>query len=67
METLNQFNNKFLKEWNEIFNKKDMAGVLCNQCGTEMFYPSKTMLASYPPKRDVKCDNCGNSGYKYGG
>lgn len=67
MKSLSEFNIQFEKEWDAFVNKKELAGVLCNQCGTEMVYRDNTVLTSFPPKRNVRCLNCGAQGYKYGG
>lgn len=52
----------------EILNKTtelSMAGVLCDDCYVEMFYPTPTMiLASIPPKMTVQCPKCHKIDYK---
>lgn len=45
--------------------ERSMAGVLCDDCYVEMFYPEPNMvLASNPPKMTVKCPKCNKIDYK---
>jgi ribosomal protein S27E len=42
-----------------------LAGVKCDDCGTEMILPeSNVVLTSYPPKVRVECPKCGKTGLK---
>ncbi len=46
-------------------NEPILNGLKCPDCNHEM-YDSNPMviLTSYPPKKDVKCFNCGYQGYR---
>ena len=66
MKTLSEHNEKFENKFWEIERAKRKANILCNECGTEMIFVDDTILASIPPKRNVKCPNCGARGYKNG-
>lgn len=60
---------KTIDEWNETITSPpvniSLAGVLCNTCKVEMYYPEPNMvLASIPPKMTVKCPICHCVDYK---
>ena len=41
------------------------AGVLCDDCNVEMFYPQPyAVLACMPPKMTVQCPKCNKIDYK---
>lgn len=65
MKTLSDHNN-FMMERQYMFKGTDsVAGVLCDDCGTEMHYVEPDMvLSSNPPKKTVICPQCGKVGYK---
>lgn len=49
----------------QTISNRQMAGVLCDVCDTEMYYTHPNqVLESNPPKMEVKCPQCGNSGCK---
>ena len=59
---------KTLEEHNEYICKINaepkvcLAGVKCDDCGTEMILSQpNVVLASYPPKMRVECPSCGKS------
>jgi len=59
MKTLEQHNNTRSQ------SADNLAGVKCDKCGTEMFYPEPDMvMASHPPQKKVKCAGCGETGNK---
>ena len=61
MKTLLEHNNSYQQPKIELA----MAGVLCDSCNVEMFYPEPNMvLASIPPKMKVRCPKCNKVDYK---
>jgi len=60
MKTISEHNNSW-KPTVEL----SMAGVVCDDCKVEMFYPQPNMvLACIPPKRTVQCPKCNKVDYK---
>jgi ribosomal protein L40E len=62
---------KTLQEYNEYIQlvikearENPRANVLCDKCGSELFYSDNLLLTSYPPKRNVHCRMCGFKGLK---
>ena len=66
---------KSLSEWNKDrkaaydllypYNRPRPNGILCPECGNELFDVNpNTVLTSYPPKKAVKCNGCGFNGYR---
>lgn len=46
-------------------NSRVMAGVLCDNCKTEMYYENvDVVLACIPPKQTVVCPSCNKVNYK---
>lgn len=66
MKKLSEYNDKFIKQFWECEMSKRKANVLCDKCSSEMIFIDDVILASIPPKRNVKCPNCGERGYKSG-
>ncbi len=70
MDNLSDYNKKAHEKYMELQlqrQQRKMAGVLCDKCNAEMYYPEpNTVLASNPPQMAVKCPNpeCNNYGYK---
>jgi endogenous inhibitor of DNA gyrase (YacG/DUF329 family) len=66
MKTLEDHNNEAYKRYaaSETYNIK--AGVACPKCQTEMELAGdpSMVLACWPPKKSVKCPNCGHHDYK---
>lgn len=61
MKTLSEHNNSYQHTKIELA----MAGVLCDDCKVEMFYPDPySMLACIPPKMTVQCPECKKIDYK---
>ena len=61
MKTLSEHNNLYQQP--KI--KLSMAGVLCDDCKVEMFYPEPNMvLTSSPPKMKVRCPKCNKTDCK---
>ena len=58
--------NDYMQKRQYIFNADEaLAGVLCDDCGTEMHYVEPgVVLASNPPKKTVVCPKCKKQGYK---
>jgi predicted RNA-binding Zn-ribbon protein involved in translation (DUF1610 family) len=62
MQTLEQ-HNRMIQERDEMLRAAvNKAGVLCNQCGTEMRYSCKTSTALHG--QHVECPKCGARGFK---
>ena len=65
MKTLEKYNEEMENIRLIGLESTDLAGVLCDQCPTEMILTQPdVILTSYPPKQTVKCPNCGYRGYK---
>lgn len=61
MKTITEHNNSYQQPKFELL----MAGVLCDDCKVEMYYPQpNVVLACIPPKMTVQCPNCYKIGYK---
>jgi Zn finger protein HypA/HybF involved in hydrogenase expression len=60
MKTISEHNDSY-----ELRIELAMAGVLCDDCRVEMFYPDPySMLACIPPKMTVQCPKCHKIDYK---
>lgn len=63
MKTITEHNNQSIQE----IVQSNLAGVLCDTCKVEMFYPNPhVVLACMPPKRTVQCPQCHKLDYKIG-
>jgi hypothetical protein len=61
MKTISEHNNSYQQPKIELL----MAGVLCDDCQVEMFYPQPyAVLACIPPKMTVQCPKCNKVDYK---
>lgn len=61
MKTVSEHNSQI----NQLIVETYKAGVLCDDCQVEMFYPQPNMvLASIPPKMTVRCPKCNKIDYK---
>ena len=61
MKTVSEHNSQI----NQLIVETYKAGVLCDDCQVEMFYPQPNMvLACIPPKMTVKCPKCNKIDYK---
>ena len=48
-----------------IDNGPQRNGIECPQCKQELYDTDLlTVLTSYPPKKEIHCDNCGYKGYR---
>ncbi len=63
MLTLSGYNKQRVEIEKLMRQKK--AGVLCDECGTEMVTTDDSQIMSMPPKRRVHCPECGAKGTKY--
>ena len=54
MKTPQEFNQEYL----EKFSKREKSGLKCPICSTEMEFPDRIMLASFPPMRKIVCPKC---------
>lgn len=63
MLTLGQ-HNESIKNFAEMFRNQNKAGVACDKCGNEMVYERKT---SDSAGQHVRCQKCGERGFKRGG
>lgn len=56
------------KAWANIdmtHNGPQRNGIECPQCKQELYDTDLlTVLTSYPPKKEIHCDNCGYKGYR---
>jgi len=61
MKTISEHNNQIYKQ----IIQDHKAGVLCDDCNVEMFYPKPHMvLECMPPKMTVQCPKCNKVDYK---
>lgn len=65
MKTLSE-HNKEMRERDEFIRRTaHLAGVACDDCGTEMMLRTPGVVnASNPPTQWVDCPHCGKSGLK---
>ena len=64
MMTLSEHNNMMFDR-HYVVKQKPLAGVLCNTCKVEMYYPNPEItLVSCPPKQTVQCPQCNAIDYK---
>lgn len=61
--TLDEHNRQISELMAEDSNMR-AAGILCNKCGVRMLYSNDVILSSIPPRRNVHCPACGETGYK---
>ena len=66
METLDEYNKRQRAAHAEMESAKtrqQMNGIACPKCGAEMHDSDPfSVLASYPPQKDVACGACGYTG-----
>jgi hypothetical protein len=61
--SLDDFNNKHRSKYLETENPKN--GIACPNCGTELIDSNPNLvLTSFPPQKNVRCDNCDYTGYR---
>ena len=61
MKTISEHNNQSYQE----IEQQNKAGVLCDYCKVEMYYPQPyAVLACIPPKMTVQCPRCHTVDYK---
>ena len=64
LKSLEQHNKESLSNFTAINHLN--SGFACPKCGEEMYYSNPGVaLASYPPKRNVRCNNCSHMDYVY--
>ena len=64
LKSLEQHNKESLSNFTAINHLN--SGFACPKCGEEMYYSNPGVaLASYPPKRNVHCNNCKHMDYVY--
>ena len=64
LKSLEQHNKESLSNFTAINHLN--SGFACPKCGEEMYYSNPgVVLASYPPKRNVRCKNCSHMDYVY--
>lgn len=44
-------------------NGLEITDIDCPKCGKKLYVRTDVILASYPPKREYKCTECGWTGY----
>jgi ribosomal protein S27E len=65
METLEDHENRKRKAFQQFNNSPVLNGIECPKCGEELYDSTpNTILASYPPQKNVHCHNCGYVGYR---
>jgi predicted RNA-binding Zn-ribbon protein involved in translation (DUF1610 family) len=65
LRSLAEHNQEALEQFRDRVNNSQKSGFACPNCGEEMIYPDTTMLASYPPKRNIQCTHCNYRDYAY--
>jgi len=60
MTTLKERNDEAFKAFRPTHPVK--GGIACPECGGELSDRNDTILTSYPPKKDVFCEECGHKG-----
>jgi Zn finger protein HypA/HybF involved in hydrogenase expression len=61
MKTISEHN----RQSHQVIQQENKAGVLCDDCRVEMYYPMpNVMLTSMPPKMTVQCPSCNKIDYK---
>ena len=62
--SLEEYNNLARKRWN-AFQSSYKNGIACPRCGEELYDTNPSIeLTSYPPKKDIHCNNCKYTGYR---
>jgi len=65
MRTLKEDNKLMQDFYTNLHVYPKPNGILCDQCGKELFDLDNLVLTSSPPKKRVKCCGCGFEGYRY--
>ena len=52
------------QEVRDAMNNPNKNGIACPNCGSELDDVGRGILLSNPPQMEVKCFNCGYTGYR---
>lgn len=65
MQTLEDFNKQKLRKFKKLDSILRLNGIQCPNCNKELYdIKPNILLASYPPKKSIVCNNCGYTGYR---
>jgi DNA-directed RNA polymerase subunit RPC12/RpoP len=65
LKTLEEHNKKHFPLYTFDLSKPLKNGIACPKCGDELIDSTPmSILASNPPKKDIKCESCDYSGYR---
>jgi DNA-directed RNA polymerase subunit RPC12/RpoP len=66
MKSVEEYNKRIMSRYSEEELHRYKTGVKCNYCEAEMLKTNPNMvLASFPPKLEIRCPVCGVRDYIY--